>query len=254
MRAERDNIFTVRLSSDDWQDRFSAWLCPALDIPTVVIKEAYDRRGNSLGLDSLRIDKGPARVRWTGAGEAPDEVTLGLVVAQQLSPMSEERFWKGIALVIPIITALIGVWGGWLIKAGSQTVPGPALTHRMWFRVDPNDLKDSGMPPAKITINNQEIKQTEPYIVESNATAIVDVTEAYRLFSRTTNIVSDSVQKIDALFPVLNNLNAQVTGLLCPGGAHGVPAASAEEMGRKALSISDALRDIRSELGGAAKR
>jgi hypothetical protein len=145
MGEEKGNVFTVRLAPEDWQDRFSAWLCPAVDIPSVLIKEAYDPRGKSLGLDSFRIDKGPARVRWVGAGKAPDEVTLGLALGQKLSPVSEERFWKGIALVVPIITALIGVWGGWLIKSvpAPQPPPSPApvVTHSMWFRVDPNDLR-----------------------------------------------------------------------------------------------------------------
>jgi hypothetical protein len=123
----------------------------------------------------------------------------------------------------------------------------------MWFRVDPNDLKDSGMPPARITVNNQEIRQTAPYKVESDATAIVDVTDAYRVFVNSKNVVTDTVKKIDVLFPALNDLNAQVTGALCSGGPHGIPAQAAGDMGRKTTAISDALRGVRLELGGLTK-
>lgn len=247
-------IFTVRLTPNDWQKGVSAWICPAVDIPSVFLKEAYDPNGQSLPLDQFRIDKGPARVRWIGKGEAPSEVTLGLALGEKLSPASEERFWKGVALVVPIITALIGAWGGWLARAAPAATSSPvSVARNLYFRVDPNDLKDSGMPPAKITVNNQEINQAVPYRMESDATAIVDTTAAFRAFVNNKNVVTDTLTKIDALFPALNDLNAQVTGGLCSGGAHGIPASAAGDMGRKTTALSDALRGVRTELGGLTR-
>jgi hypothetical protein len=249
-------VFTIGLTSDDWKPGLSAWLCPAVDIPTAFIKTAYDPNGKLLAPDLFKIEKGPARVSWKGSGRPPTGVTLGLVLAEKLSPASEERFWKGIALIVPIITAFIGVWGGWLLKPAPATQPGPnppAVTRNLYFRVDPNDLKDSGMPPAKITVNNQEINQAHPYKVESDITAVVDTTATYRAFVNNKTVVTNSVRKIDLLFGSLNALNAHVNGNICSGGSHGEPSVERPQMSKETTDISDVLRDVGSELGVLTK-
>jgi hypothetical protein len=250
-------VFTVRLVLDDWQARVSAWNCPTVDIPTVFIKTAYDPNGKLLAPDLFKIEKGPARVSWKGPGKPPAEVTLGLALGEELSPASEERFWKGIALVVPIVTALIGVWGGWMLKVTPTPEPGPSpappVIHSLFFRVDPNDLKDSGMPPARITVNNQEINQVVAYKVEADITAIVDTTAAYRAFVNNKAVVSDTAKKIDLLFGPINTLHGEVTGLICSGGSNGVQAQIGGRMGQETTSILNGLRDIRLELGQLTK-
>jgi hypothetical protein len=244
-------VFTIGLTSDDWKPSLSAWLCPAVDLPSAFIKDAYDPRGKPIATSLLQIDKGPARVSWKGPGARPAEITVALALGEKLSLVSAENFWKRLAIVVPIITAFIGALGGWI---SSKPGPSPSpLTHALLFRVDPNDLKDSGMPPAKITVNNQEINQALPYKVDSDITAVVDTTAAYRAFVNNKNVVTDSVKKIDLLFPSLNALNAQVTGRLCSGGSNGIPSDLSGQMGKQTTDISDALRSVRLELGGLTK-
>jgi len=246
-------VFTVRLTPDDWESGLSAWRCPAVDIPSAFIKEARGPNGQPLATSLLNIDKGPARISWKGPGARPAQITIVVGLGEKLSLVSAELFWKRLAIVVPIVTALIGALGGWISnKPGPGPSPSP-LTHALYFRVDPNDLKDSGMPPAKITVNNQEINQALPYSVDKDITAVVDTTAAYRAFVNSKNVVTNSVRKIDLLFGSLNTLNAEVTGLICSGGAHGEPSILAGKMGKETTDISDLLRDVRMELGGLAK-
>jgi hypothetical protein len=244
-------VFTVRLTPDDWEGGLSAWRCPAVDIPSAFIKEARDPDGQPIALSLLSIDEGPARVSWKGPGVHPPKITIVVELGEKLSLVSAENFWRRLAIVVPIITAIIGLLGGWITNRPGPNPP--PLIHSLLFRVDPNDLKDSGMPPAKITINNQEINQAVPYKVESDVTAVVDTTAAYRAFVNNTSIVTDSVKKIDSLFPTLNALNAQVTGRICSGGSNGVPSDVSAQMGKQTTDISDTLRGVRLELGRVTK-
>jgi hypothetical protein len=242
-------VFSTRLTADDWDSGVSAWRCPAVDLPSAFIKDAY-AGGQKVSTDLLSIEKGPARISWKGA-QRPNELNLFIGLGEKLSLVSAENFWKRLAIVVPIITAVIGVIGGWLTSKPGPA-PGP-VAHDLFFRIDPNDLKDSGMPPAKILLNNQEINQSQPYKMTSDATAIVDTTAAYQLFVRNRSIISDTASKIDALFPALNALNATVTGRLCSGGPNGIPSDLSGQMGQKTTDISEALRAARLQLGALTK-
>ena len=246
-------VFSQRLTSDDWKDGYSAWLYPAVDLPSAFIKDARDPKGQKISTDLLEIEKGPARVSWKGA-KHPEEITVSIGLGEKLSLVSAENFWKRLAIVVPIITAVIGALGGWVSKQPAPNPPPPLpATHALYFRVDPNDLKDSGMPPAEIKINNQQINQALPYKVESDITAVVDTTAAFRAFVNNKAVVTDSAKRIDLLFGPINTLHGEVTGLLCSGGSNGVPAQSAGRMGAEATDISNKLRDIRLELESVIK-
>jgi hypothetical protein len=240
-------VFTIKLTSDDWDAGLSAWRCPAVDIPSAFIKDAY-AGGQQISNESLAIDKGPARIRWRGA-RRPTELYVAIALGEKLSLVSAENFWKRLAIVVPIITAVIGVIGGWLtVKPG----PGP-IAHNLYFRVDPNDLKDSGMPPAKISLNNLEINQALPYKVDSDITAVVDTTAAYRAFVNNRAVVGNSIRKLDLLFGSLDAHNAHVNGNICSGGAHGEPSVERPQLSKEITDISGVLRDVRSELGVMTK-
>jgi hypothetical protein len=60
--SEQEIVFTLRLTPDDWDPNVRAWRCPAVDIPSAMIKRAYDASGQLLATEYLKIDKGPARV------------------------------------------------------------------------------------------------------------------------------------------------------------------------------------------------
>jgi hypothetical protein len=112
-------VFTIRLTSEDWDAGTRSWRCAALEIPSEFIKGAFDPKGQPLATELLKIDKGPARVTWRGSGQ-PSQITLVVGLGEELSPSSEGRFWKRLAIVVPIITALIGAAATYVTKD-----PGP---------------------------------------------------------------------------------------------------------------------------------
>src|ERR1700682_1191779 len=70
-------------------------------------------------------DKGPARVRWMGPGKAPTQVRVVLGLGEKLSLVSAELFWKRLAIVVPIITALIGAGATYASIPGPKPGPDP---------------------------------------------------------------------------------------------------------------------------------
>src|SRR5206468_2918020 len=89
------------------------------------------------------------------------------------------------------------------------------------------DLEGSGLPPAKITLNNQEYRQPVEYKVSSDVAAIVDVNKAY-LSLKTLNAAADaSIKNINAIASQVNDFTLLVTGKICSGGASGWPSDAA---------------------------
>jgi hypothetical protein len=243
-------VFTIRLTSDDWDAGIRAWRCPAVDIPSAFIKEAYDPKGQPLATSLLKIDKGPARVSWKGPGQ-PAQIVLVVELGEKLSPTSEGLFWKRLAIVVPIITALIGAGAAYATKPGPKPGPDPTpKAYTLRLHVYPNEIETSGLPPAKITVNNQEPQRPIAYKVESDVDAVVDVSKAFVVFKNQNNVVAASASGIDTLFKQLNDLNSHVNGDICSGGGSGTPSPVRGSLSAQTTAITDKLRGIRSELGG----
>jgi hypothetical protein len=204
----------------------------------------------------LKIEKGPARVSWKGPDKYPTQIVVLLELGEELSPASGERFWRQLAIVVPIITALIGAAATWVGKPG----PGPApQAHMLWLRVDPNDVEASGLPRAKITLNNQEVQQPVDYKVESDVMAVVDVSKAFDLvktlgaaYQSQRTVVTSSIDNLNTVFKLINDLTNYANGDICSGGAHGQPSPDRGTITAKATAISDKLRAMSSELGRAS--
>src|SRR5262249_40924941 len=101
------------------------------------------------------------------------------------------------------------------------------------LRVDPNDAEASGLPPAKITVNSQEVRQPVEYRVVSDTMAIVDVSKAFSLakraesaemkFSSAVTVMNSIAQMVPGALKNLQDVNVILTGNYCPGGANGLP-------------------------------
>lgn len=256
-------VFTLRLTSDDWDPGLHAWRCPALDIPSAFIAQARDAKGKPIQLELLKIEKSPARVTWIGAGQ-PAQISVVVGLREELSLTSKEQFWRRLAVVIPIITAIIGAGATYLSKPG----PGPApslMPHMFRLSVFPNDLESSGLPPAKITVNNREVRQPIEYRVASDVTdvtAIVDVSKAVEFAKKLGDAykdqkntaafsisgVNDVLNELSGLSSQLNDLATGVGGPICPGGAAGQPSPVAGRLRAQATAVSDKLKSISSAL------
>jgi hypothetical protein len=170
---QKEIVFTLPLTEDDWDAGVRAWRCAAFDIPSAFIKEAYDPEGQRISASMFRVDKGPARVSWQGPGH-PSQIVIIVGIGETLSPTSREDWWKRFAIIVPIVTAIIAA----IATYASKPVP-PCGEHTLRLRVDPNDIDGSGLPPAKITLNNQQVGQPIEYKVKSDVVAVVDVNRAY---------------------------------------------------------------------------
>ena len=242
-------VFTLRLTSDDWDSHLRAWRCPAIDIPSAFIKEVRDAKGQPIAMSLLKIDKGPARLTWNGPGQQPSQIAVAVGLGEELSPTSEEHFWKRLAIVVPIITAIIGAAASWLGKPGPNPTP-----HTLRLSVEPNESVSSGLPPAKIIVNNQELKQPVEYKVTSDVMAIVDCSKAFSLaaaYQSQYNVVASWGNNLKAVLKQLDDLNAAVNGDICSGGAHGEPSPDRARLSQATTAISSNLRSISSDLENA---
>ncbi len=103
--TDKEIVFTLRLAEEDWDPDVQAWNCPAFDIPSSYVKEAF-AGGQRLSANMFKVEKGPARVSWQG-GNHPPQIVAIVGVGEALSPTSYEEWWKRFAIIVPIITAII---------------------------------------------------------------------------------------------------------------------------------------------------
>jgi hypothetical protein len=141
--------------------------------------------------------------------------------------------------------------------------PGPSEAHVLGLSVFPNGLEGSGLPPARVTINSQEVPQPiTKYKIESDVNAVVDVNRAVEFAKKLgtayidqKKVTASSASGVNDALKELSGLNAQVqeiaafiTGPVCPGGAHGQPIAGADRLVERTTQVSNKLKNISAEL------
>jgi hypothetical protein len=233
------------LRKKNWDAGVRAWRCAAFDIPTAFVKEAYDPTGQRIAPSNFKIDKGPARVSWQGPGH-PTQIVIIVGLGETLSPTSQEDWWKRFALIVPIITAIIAAMATYASKPGP-----PCNQHTLRLRVDPNDVDGSGLPPAKITLNNQQVGQPIEYKVSSDVVAVVDVNRAYLAVKSLNEAANTSIASLNDAANQIRNFTARVTGNVCSGGSNGVPPQSAGAFNQQGAAIQNKLRGIASDLSAS---
>jgi len=113
-----------------------------------------------------------------------------------------------------------------------------AKGHMVYFRVEPMESgKSSNFPPPIVTINSDVLTAApRKYFVESDVTAIIDVSDSINLANNFKNDANNYRQKSDSQRAVLNNIGrsgAESISKLqtvrsialdsgCPGGSHGI--------------------------------
>lgn len=96
--------FTVTLDNKDWYADLGGWRCPALNIPGSQVGSLFD--DGSIVDDKLyRVDAKNAVIRWAAA-EHPKRVVAQIDLTKELSTQELTSFWKKLALLLPLITAL----------------------------------------------------------------------------------------------------------------------------------------------------
>lgn len=127
--------FTVPLTIKDWDDATGGWRCPALKIPGLEVRHLYVT--GKVSEDWYSVDAEGERIVWHH-GEPPKRAVLAVCAPDDLRTSADSRrdvdsaeqssnFWKRLAIVVPIITALISTSAGWKFgKRGEAPLPAAA--------------------------------------------------------------------------------------------------------------------------------
>lgn len=239
-------VFTIRLTEEDWDSDVRAWDCAALDIPGAYIETAFDK-GQVLDQTMFKIDHGPARVRWLGS-RRPQQIRLVVGLGEPLTPKSAEEFWKRLAIVVPIITAIITATATYLTKPGPGPVPNP---HVLSLQVLPNDLEVSGLPPARVTMNSQDVKTPVDHKVTGDTRAVVDVSKAVDYARASIDSGSacyaaavQAQKDLAAASGASNTFTSRVGGSICGGGSNGIPSPMSGSLVQQGNELTGKLQAI----------
>lgn len=179
--------FTVRLSQDDFDPVTRAWRFPALELPGASVKEVY--------ADGERVD--PEKYRFVGKqmrwvpGDTFPEKLLALVrvdgesrdeifQSRDKAKRNEDR-WKKFAIVVPLITAVLGAAVTLYINRGPKA---SSTAHTLTMRVVPtHDDEGDSIPFPKISLNGEELLAPYTTSLKGDTTALIDLSAADSLMS-----------------------------------------------------------------------
>jgi hypothetical protein len=122
--------FTVILGPSDWSPAKNAWDCPTLRIPGAQI---LSLRSDGTLVDPNWYQASPnlATITWVAGNNPPPQVIVFMQLTQELATDKSKQLWKKIAILVPVITAAMGIVAGVLTKPSSPTKqdnPKPAIT------------------------------------------------------------------------------------------------------------------------------
>jgi hypothetical protein len=123
--------FVVRPSrNDDFDDVNRTWRCSALNVPGAAVEDIYSGEK----VDSAHYEVlGDKTIRWLPK-EVPERIGVAVKLTEALSLGAETEKWKKIAIIVPVITALIGAIGAYVSQQhgggsnGSSGAAKPTIT------------------------------------------------------------------------------------------------------------------------------
>jgi hypothetical protein len=106
MPDKQTTTFTVSLTDKDWNQELRAWWCSALKIPGAKVIEVLVA-GTTASFSSYEVNYDLGAIKWTHP-EHPERATVIIKLTEELSTKELTLKWKKLAVVVPIITALLG--------------------------------------------------------------------------------------------------------------------------------------------------
>ncbi len=234
-------VFNLRLTEADWSPSIRAWNCPAFDIPGAFVREVFDPEGKRLAPSMFKVEKAPARLSWLGEG-APSKVTVIVGLKEKLSTKPITDFWKGFAIIVPIITALIAAGATYLSRPNATPPRTLSLTA---------DLGTGGGPSPRLTLNNKDYAFPVEYRVDSDVKGVIDLSRNYSYSKAMADIVDASISNLNTAARQINDFTLRVTGNVCPGGSNGRPPQDSARIGEEGSAIQNAIRSIAGSLNAA---
>lgn len=117
--------FTVSLTPNDWDSTRTGWRSPVLKIPGAQVDTLYVQGHGQVDKSWYTVDADQEIVRWARA-DVPQAAALAVKLTQDLAP----KFWRNLAIVVPIITALISAAGAYAVKKQGPDGSGPSSTQK----------------------------------------------------------------------------------------------------------------------------
>ena len=98
-------VFSIRLTSDDWDEVMHGWRCSALNVPGAIVEAVY--------VEGTRIDTARYEVliqntfiRWI-ASDQPPRVAVSIRLTEALSLGKETERWKRLAIILPVLATVL---------------------------------------------------------------------------------------------------------------------------------------------------
>jgi len=107
--------FLVRATREDWQNESGSWHVPALKIPGAKIEKVFVDGGEA-NPDSYNLIEGQELLRWKDRSNAPSAATIAVTLTKSLSTTDETGFWKRLAVLMPLFTALVSATLTYILK------------------------------------------------------------------------------------------------------------------------------------------
>jgi hypothetical protein len=106
MPDKQATTFTVALTDKDWDRELGAWRCPVLKIPGARVEDVLVA-GSSANFSYYEVNYGLGTVRWARP-KPPERATVVIKLTEELSTRELTLRWKKLAVIVPVITALLG--------------------------------------------------------------------------------------------------------------------------------------------------
>lgn len=145
-----------------------------------------------------------------------------------------------IALSIPNLTAarerllrqFMNIGAGCFVAALAAQFFATSGAYKLYFKVLPIDMAKRTLPMPQITVNGAAVDEKLSYLIRSEGTAIIDVSEAIdyvqqvravqqRQKQTLESIANDAAKSVEMLRSIPSVIDAN-----CPGGSHGISAGS----------------------------
>lgn len=98
-------VFSIRLTSDDWDEVMHGWRCPALNVPGAVVEAIYVE-GSRVDTARYEVLTQNTLIRWV-TSDQPPRVVASIKLTEALSLGKETERWKRLAIILPVVATLI---------------------------------------------------------------------------------------------------------------------------------------------------
>lgn len=114
--------FTVSLTESDWNRVLGGWQCAALKIPGAVV-ESFFADGLKIDSEWYAVDHANQLVRWIRNDSPPQLAAIVLRLTRDLVTSDKLDFWRKLAIVVPVLAALVTSLGAVLVARVKTPTP-----------------------------------------------------------------------------------------------------------------------------------